>query len=132
MLRGPLLIVEDESQNTRVVLVLIDFGAGNLVFDPTAPKTYLAGGDPMTECLIVELQVQGRPVHLIVDTGLQGILLYEERLRKSVPGDAGPGPRRGWWRRRAGRDGAGSRRDSDPARAGAPLHRGERGLREQR
>jgi predicted aspartyl protease len=26
-----------------------------------------------------------RPVHLIVDTGLQGIVLYEERLRKSVP-----------------------------------------------
>jgi len=66
--------------------VTIDFGAGNLIFDPTGPKTYLAGGDPMAECLIVELQVQGRPVHLIVDTGLQGILLYEERLRKSVPG----------------------------------------------
>ncbi len=40
----------------------------------------------MTKCLIVELQVQDRPVHLIVDTGLQGILLYEERLRRSVPG----------------------------------------------
>jgi predicted aspartyl protease len=66
--------------------VTIDFGARNLIFDPTAPKAYLAGGDPMTECLIVELQVQGRPVHLIVDTGSQGILLYEERLRKNVPG----------------------------------------------
>jgi predicted aspartyl protease len=64
----------------------IDFGAGNLIFDPTAPKAYLAGGDPMTRCLIVELQVQDRPVHLVVDTGLQGILLYEERLRRSVPG----------------------------------------------
>jgi predicted aspartyl protease len=64
----------------------IDFGAGHLIFDPGPPKTYLAGGDPMTKCLIVELQVQDRPVHLIVDTGLQGILLYEERLRRSVPG----------------------------------------------
>jgi hypothetical protein len=35
--------------------------------------------------LIVELQVQDRPVHLLVDTGLQGMVLYEERLRKSVP-----------------------------------------------
>jgi predicted aspartyl protease len=65
--------------------VTIDFGGGNLIFDLTAPKTYLAGSDPMTKCLIVELRVQGRPVHLIVDTGLRGILLYEERLRKSVP-----------------------------------------------
>jgi predicted aspartyl protease len=66
--------------------VTIDFVAGNLIFDLTAPKTYLAGGDPMTKCMIVELHVQGRPVHLIVDTGLPGILLYEERLRKNVPG----------------------------------------------
>jgi predicted aspartyl protease len=65
--------------------VTIDFGAGNLIFDLTAPKTYLAGGDPMMECLVVALQVQDRPVRLIVDTGLQGILLYEERVRKSVP-----------------------------------------------
>jgi predicted aspartyl protease len=39
----------------------------------------------MTKCLVVELQVQDRPVHLLVDTGLSGILLYEERLRKRVP-----------------------------------------------
>ncbi len=40
----------------------------------------------MTKCLIVELQVQDRPVHLIVDTDLQGIVLYEERLHRTVPG----------------------------------------------
>jgi predicted aspartyl protease len=65
--------------------VTIDFGAGNLIFDPTELRTYSAGGDPMAQCLIVELQIQDRPVHLIVDTGLQGMVLYEERLRKSVP-----------------------------------------------
>jgi predicted aspartyl protease len=63
----------------------IDFGAGNLIFDLTDPRSYSAGRDPMAQCLIVELQIQDRPVHLIVDTGLQGIILYEERLRKSVP-----------------------------------------------
>jgi predicted aspartyl protease len=57
-----------------------------LIFDLRPAKPYLAGGDPMTKCLVVELQVQDRPVHLLVDTGLQGILLYEERLRKTVPG----------------------------------------------
>jgi predicted aspartyl protease len=65
--------------------VTIDFGAGNLIFDLTEPRAYSAGGDPMTQCLIVELQVQDRPVHLIVDTGLRGMVLYEGRLRKSVP-----------------------------------------------
>jgi predicted aspartyl protease len=65
--------------------VAIDFGTGVLIFDPTPQKTYLAGGDPMTKCLVVELQVQDRPVHLLVDTGMPGILLYEERLRKRVP-----------------------------------------------
>jgi predicted aspartyl protease len=65
--------------------VTIDLRAGNLIFDPTEQRTYAAGADPMAQCLIVELQVQDRPVHLIVDTGLQGVILYEERLRKSVP-----------------------------------------------
>jgi predicted aspartyl protease len=63
----------------------IDFAAGALIFDPTPQKTYVAGGDPMAKCLVVELRVQDRPVHLLVDTGLPGILLYEERLREKVP-----------------------------------------------
>ena len=64
----------------------IDYGAGQLIFDPRPPEAYLAGGDPMTKCLIVELQVQGLPLHLIVDTGLPSILMYEDRIRKAVPG----------------------------------------------
>lgn len=66
--------------------ITIDFGAGSLIFDAAAPQAYWPGGDPMTKCLVIALQIQNRPVHLIVDTGLQGILLYEERTRKSVPG----------------------------------------------
>jgi hypothetical protein len=64
----------------------IDYGAARLIFDPVPSRTYSAQGDPMTRCLTIELQVQDRPVRLIVDTGLQGIVLYEERMRKSVPG----------------------------------------------
>lgn len=64
----------------------IDYGSGHLIFDPLPPKTYSARGDLMSRCLIVELEVQRRWVRLIVDTGLQGIVLYEERLRRSVPG----------------------------------------------
>jgi predicted aspartyl protease len=36
-------------------------------------------------CVVVPLVIQGVPVHLVVDTGLQGILLYKHRLRKRLP-----------------------------------------------
>jgi predicted aspartyl protease len=36
-------------------------------------------------CFVVPLVVQGVPVHLVVDTGLQGILLYKNRLGKRLP-----------------------------------------------
>lgn len=65
--------------------VTIDFGAGSLIFDAGATRAYSAGSDPMMKCLVLALQIQDHPVHLIVDTGVQGILLYEERLRTSVP-----------------------------------------------
>jgi len=41
--------------------------------------------DPQSDCVILELQIQGHPVKLIVDTGFPGVLLYEERLRRAVP-----------------------------------------------
>jgi predicted aspartyl protease len=37
-------------------------------------------------CFTVRVQVQGHPVHLILDTGLEGVLLYEDRIRTNVPG----------------------------------------------
>jgi len=45
-----------------------------------------ARGEPISNCLTLEVQVQGHPVRLMIDTGLEGILLYEERLLMSVPG----------------------------------------------
>jgi len=36
-------------------------------------------------CFVVPLVVQGVPVHVVVDTGLQGILLYKHRLHKRLP-----------------------------------------------
>jgi hypothetical protein len=37
------------------------------------------------QALTTRLMVQGHPVRLLIDTGLEGILLYENRLRKRVP-----------------------------------------------
>jgi PadR family transcriptional regulator len=35
--------------------------------------------------LTVAVPLQGRPAHLIIDTGLQGLLLYEDRLQRHLP-----------------------------------------------
>ena len=37
------------------------------------------------ECFTVEALVQGHDVRLLLDTGMKGILLYEDRIRKRIP-----------------------------------------------
>lgn len=64
----------------------IDFDTHKIMFRPTMQKVSFVAGDPLLQCPILEVQVQGHPVRLIVDTGLAGIVLYEERLRNHVPG----------------------------------------------
>jgi hypothetical protein len=41
--------------------------------------------NPVSTALTVQLLVQGHLAHLIVDTGLQDFLLYEDRLRRHLP-----------------------------------------------
>jgi|SRR5580765_223269 predicted aspartyl protease len=38
-----------------------------------------------SKCFVIPVIVQGIPIHLVIDTGLQGILLYGNRLRKRLP-----------------------------------------------
>jgi len=47
----------------------------------SSPKTTL----PQANSFLVSIQVQNRRVRLLLDTGLQGVLLYEERLRNRLP-----------------------------------------------
>jgi hypothetical protein len=35
--------------------------------------------------MILELRVQDCPVDLVVDTGIEGIVLFEDRLRRRIP-----------------------------------------------
>lgn len=62
----------------------IDYTSDKVVFQrlavPAAPKD---PNDPV--CMTAAIQVQGHPIRLIVDTGVQGLLLYASRLRKLVP-----------------------------------------------
>jgi predicted aspartyl protease len=63
----------------------IDFETKKIIFHSTGPTSYVPHGDPLSDCLILELQIQGHPVRLVIDSGLPGILLYDERLRQRVP-----------------------------------------------
>ena len=64
----------------------IDFDTHKIAFHPSTQKVSVVPADPLSQCPILEVQVQGNTVRLIVDTGLAGIVLYEERLRQRVPG----------------------------------------------
>ena len=44
-----------------------------------------AGDRAFSGCLVLPIVIQGLPIHLLVDTGFQGILLYKDRLRKRLP-----------------------------------------------
>jgi gag-polyprotein putative aspartyl protease len=63
----------------------IDYNSRQVVFTPVAPSEpqTLPTGDPA--CLTVDVPVQGKPLHLIVDTGIEGILLYRDRVFKRNP-----------------------------------------------
>jgi hypothetical protein len=63
----------------------IDFDTHKITFRPSMEKVSVVAGDSLLQCPILEVQIQGHPVRLIVDTGLAGIVFYEERLRTRVP-----------------------------------------------
>jgi predicted aspartyl protease len=64
----------------------VDFDSRKITFHPSMQKVSVVASDPLSQCPILEAQVQGHPVRLIVDTGLASVVLYEERLRQRVPG----------------------------------------------
>lgn len=61
----------------------IDYGTSLVAFKTLVGDVPVNFGNVFA--LIVRLPVQGQVVHLIVDTGLQGMLLYADRLRRYVP-----------------------------------------------
>ena len=64
----------------------VDFDSNRIIFRaPTQLVAALPSGKRVSNCLTVELQVQGQSIPVIVDTGFPSILLYTERLRKNVP-----------------------------------------------
>jgi predicted aspartyl protease len=63
--------------------VRIDYDTSLIAFK--TPAAYVPVNSGNAAALIARLPVQGQVVRLIVDTGLQGMLLYADRVRSHVP-----------------------------------------------
>jgi predicted aspartyl protease len=63
----------------------IDYVAKKIIFDSPKPGARAPHDAALSNGLVFEAQIQGHPVRLIVDTGFPGILLFEERVRATVP-----------------------------------------------
>jgi len=94
MLVGHLAVYSEYARNVDAVIgtdllklcnFSIDYDSKKIIFYSCQQDYSQPSGEPLSECLMVEVQVQGHPVRLIVDTGFSGLLLYEERLLKRIP-----------------------------------------------
>ena len=92
MLVGQLTEYSEFARNADVIIgtdilklanFTIDYDARKIIFHSLNPPAPAIG--PLSNCLFLEVLIQGRRVRLIADTGFPGILLFEERLRDSVP-----------------------------------------------
>jgi predicted aspartyl protease len=63
-----------------------DYDTRRVLFSPIDHNIQGTQMRPEPTCFTVRVQVQGHPVHLILDSGLEGVLLYEDRIRAHVPG----------------------------------------------
>jgi len=63
----------------------VDYRTKNLVFHWFDHGTKGTHYEVISNGLVLEIEVQGRPVRLIVDTGFPKILLFQERLQERVP-----------------------------------------------
>ena len=63
----------------------IDNDSKRIIFHARQQEPSSLSGEPLSDCIILEAQVQGHPVRLLVDTGFPGLLLYEDRVRTRLP-----------------------------------------------
>jgi predicted aspartyl protease len=63
----------------------IDYDAQKLFFAPAQASASAVKPRPHPTVMILELRVQDCPVDLVVDTGVEGVVLFEDRLRSRLP-----------------------------------------------
>jgi len=56
-----------------------------VVLKPRDANAQGASREERPECFTVQVMLQGHPIRLLFDTGMEGVLLYEDRIRKHVP-----------------------------------------------
>ena len=62
--------------------LLIDYAQQRLFWEFAGPSPW---GNSVPICFVVPMVVQGARLQLVLDTGLRGILVYKDRLQKSLP-----------------------------------------------
>jgi predicted aspartyl protease len=63
-----------------------DYDTRRVLFSPIDRNIQGTQMRPEPTCFTVRVQVQGHPIDLLLDTGLEGVLLYEDRIRAHIPG----------------------------------------------
>ncbi len=95
MLIADLGIFSDFARDADAVIGADLLQLNNLTFDYNTQRVIISPSDhtisstdvrPKQESFTVDVQLQGHTVCLILDTGLNGVLLYEDRIRAHVPG----------------------------------------------
>ena len=66
--------------------LIFDYDTRRVLFSPIDHNIQRAQMRPEPTCFTVRVQVQGHPINLLLDTGSEGVLLYEDRIRAHVPG----------------------------------------------
>jgi hypothetical protein len=63
----------------------IDYESQRISFGPIKPSRAVTGFRGVWPFLIIEMEVQDRPVHLLVDTGSRDLILFQSRLQDRLP-----------------------------------------------
>jgi predicted aspartyl protease len=63
-----------------------DYDTQRVLFSPIDHNIQGTQMRPEPRCFTVRVQVQGHPINLLLDTGFEGVLLYEDRIRAHIPG----------------------------------------------
>lgn len=80
--------------------IAIDFEAKRVSFRVNGAQPRAASQDVQQEAVLVRLNVHGRPLRLVLDTGARDVFLFEDRVHKHAPAlkwinrrkDGGTGP----------------------------------------
>jgi predicted aspartyl protease len=84
----------------RTANFTVDYDARHIIFHSAEPGSSGTAHAPVIGCPVVVLYVQGQPLRLVLDTGVDEVVFFQGRVLKSVPGLSVAIPRGVTWGRR--------------------------------